>query len=149
MAIERTGGCLCGAVRYRAALPSGHVHACHCGTCRRWAGGPALALAAPADAVTFDGAENLSHYASSEWAERVFCKTCGTHLYFRVTADGPAKGEYSLSAGTLDDLSGLSLSQEIYVDAKPACYAFAGDQPRLTEAEFLASIGLSPEGAPD
>jgi hypothetical protein len=29
---------------------------------------------------------------------------------------------------------------EIFVDNKPAGYAFAGDHPRLTEAEFLAQF---------
>lgn len=134
---EHTGRCLCGAVTFKAESLDPHVHACHCGMCRRWSGGPALA--AQVGNIVFDGEANISLYASSDWAERGFCAKCGTNLFYRVKENGMTM----LWSGTLDDPSELTLAGEIYIDSKPPGYDFAGDHPRQTEAEFLESIGMS------
>jgi len=44
--------------------------------------------------------------------------------------------------GTLDDPSELELGVEIYIDDKPGFYAFEGEHPRQTGAEFLESVGM-------
>ena len=82
------------------------------------------------------GEEHIVTYASSDWAARSFCGRCGTGLWWRLTE---AEAIYVVSAGTLDDPRGLVLTKEIYVDCKPDGYAFAGDHPRLTCAEFEAT----------
>ena len=131
----RTGKCLCGAVRFTAEGVETHFHACHCGMCRRWGGGGPF-LCASAKSVRFEGEEQLGRYASSDWAERGFCKTCGSSLYYLFK---PMQS-YSLSIGTFDDPSQLTLTREIFIDAKPPGYAFTGDHPRLTEAETIAAF---------
>ena len=50
-----------------------------------------------------------------------------------------------LCVGTFDDESPFELAGEIYVDEKPPGYDFAGDHPRQTGAEFMASLGMSEE----
>ena len=142
-----TGGCLCGAVRYAlAALPTG-LTACHCQMCRRHSGGVHLGFEIAAEGIAFDGAENIGTFQSSDWAERGFCRCCGSSLFWRMTAEGPMQGTISLGAGTLDSHDGLTFEAEIYIDAKPDAYAFAGERPRLTEAEVLASVGIAPPPA--
>lgn len=132
-----TGHCLCGAVTFDAADVQTEIHACHCGMCRRWSGGPAFA--AGVGKVTFAGEENLSRFDSSEWAERGFCKRCGTNMFYRLKeAD-----QYVLWVGTFDDQSPFTFAGEIYIDEKPPVYDFAGDHPRLTGEEFLASLQQS------
>lgn len=134
---EHSGKCLCGAVRYVAEVGETHYRACHCGMCRRWSGGPVLAVSVRE--IRFEGAENIKRFDSSDWAERGFCKVCGSNLFYRLKqAD-----RYSISAGTLDDETAFHLAGEIYVDHKPAGYDFAGDHPRLTEAEALAQFAPS------
>ncbi len=130
------GRCLCGAVSFVAEGVPTEVHACHCGMCRKWNGGPGLA--ARVESVTFEGEENISLFDSSDWAQRAFCRKCGTNLYFRLKGDD----QYFLSVGSFDDVSNFELGGEIYVDTKPAFYDFSGDRPRLTEAEFLAKFQL-------
>jgi hypothetical protein len=132
--MRQTGGCLCGAVRYTAEDVEPDVHACHCSMCRRWTGGPGLA--AGVGSVRFEGSEHIGRYDSSAWAERGFCTRCGANLFYRLKP----RDHYVLWLGTFDDPAPFRLASEIYVDAKPSCYAFAGDHPRLTEAEFLASL---------
>ncbi len=61
--MEKTGQCLCGAVTFTAHNVEMHHHACHCGMCRRWAGGPVFAAAA--ERVTFAGLDHAARYESS------------------------------------------------------------------------------------
>ena len=78
------GQCLCGAITLTTPDQK-TVDACHCGMCRRWGGGPALGVACGSD-VQIDGGDKLITYRSSDWAERAFCGTCGTHMFYRVLA---------------------------------------------------------------
>ena len=71
------GSCLCGAVHFTAAHCDNHVGACHCNMCRKWGGGPFLEVAC-GNEVSFEGEDNISVYQSSDWAERGFCKNCGS-----------------------------------------------------------------------
>ena len=137
-ASSKTGQCLCGAVRFTVQGVETHHHACHCGMCRRWAGGPVFA--ASVASVTFEGSDNLGRYSSSEWADRGFCKVCGSGLFYYLK---PAN-QYLMSVGAFDDASAFKLVLEIYVDHKPQGYSLAGDHPRLTEAQALARFA-SPE----
>ena len=136
---ERSGKCLCGAVTVRAT-PEPHVSACHCTMCRRW-GGSAYMVVDCGTEVAFEGGP-ITRFRSSDWAERGFCATCGTHLFYYLVP----RGSYFMPAGLFDEQAGLSFVSEIYIDRKPDWYAFAGERTRQTEAEFLASIGAGGEG---
>ena len=127
------GSCLCGKVHVTVANLSRQVGACHCAICRKWTGGPTLSVPCGAD-VTFDGTENIGIYASSDWAERGFCKVCGTGLFYR----GKANGEYSMSPELFDDVDQFDLQTQIFIDHKPDYYAFANDTQNMTEAEVMA-----------
>jgi len=131
---KRSGGCLCGAVRFEIALAAPEFSICHCGMCRRWCGGP-FEAAHCASAPAFANDDGLVWYRSSDWGERGFCGRCGTSLFWRL-ADKPDVAAVSVEA--LDEASDLTLSRHIYIDRKPARYDFADDRPRVTEAEFLA-----------
>jgi len=63
------------------------VGACYCGMCRRWGGGPLLAVDC-GTSVRLTGEEHVGVFASSKWAERGFCKQCGSHLFYRLKQNG-------------------------------------------------------------
>lgn len=140
---ERQGGCMCGAVRFRMAQAPATFGACHCEMCRRWTGSAFLATTVAEDALSWEGEAQIRTLQSSDWAERAWCKRCGSILYFRFT-DGPRAqdGTIDLSIGLFDDLSGMEFTSEIYIDHKPAAYAYAGERKRLTRNEALARFGL-------
>jgi hypothetical protein len=135
-----TGRCLCGKVTFVAEGVEPHSHACHCGMCRRWSGGAPF-FGVSVSHVTFAGGEHLRRYASSDWAERGFCTTCGSSLFYFLK---PTQ-LYTLGAGTFDDPSRFQLDREIFIDHKPQGYALAGDHPRLTEAEVFAEYEAPPK----
>lgn len=143
--MEKTGSCLCGAVTYTLRDAPTETGACHCNMCRKWSGGVFLGFEAQPDTVTLSGEEHLIRYASSEWAERCSCSKCGSSLFYRLTMPGPMNGVYHIGFGTLDDTSGVTFAGEIFIDHKPEAYAFAGDAPRMTEAEFMAMVAPPPE----
>ena len=138
---QRTGQCLCGAVSFKVALKDRHVHACHCSMCRRQTTSPFMALEA-SGTLEIEGRENLTIYQAREWAERFFCKGCGSVLFWRLI-DGSA---VMASVGALDDQSGLDFSSEVFIEEKPDFYAFAGERKRLTGQERLAEFSAQAAG---
>ncbi|WP_338549086.1 GFA family protein [Roseovarius phycicola] len=112
--------------------------ACHCSMCRKWSGGVFMGLHVKPGEATIKGEGNITAYTSSEWAERCFCKTCGTNLFYRVTADGPMNGELHIGLGVLDNSNGIIMTEEIFIDEKPDSYAFAGETRKMTGAEVFA-----------
>lgn len=83
---QARGCCLCGAVRFAAALPSKWVAHCHCTMCRRAHGAAYVTWAGFEEGrLGIDDARGrLRWYASSAGAERGFCGDCGSTLFFRA-----------------------------------------------------------------
>jgi len=77
-----SGGCQCGAVRYRATAMLDNSHLCHCRMCQKAVGNIFAALvAAPADAITWTRGK-ASVFMSSAHVARGFCNQCGTPLFY-------------------------------------------------------------------
>lgn len=137
---ERTGACLCGAVRFTVERAKHEIGVCHCSMCRRWSGGPMFAMDCD-DAVSFEGAENISRYRSSEWGERGFCKHCGSNLFYRLVQSG----QYIMAVGAFNEQSDLELTDQIFVDDKPPYYDLANRTRMMTGAEVFAMYAPKPE----
>ena len=135
-----SGHCLCGAVRVHVAdLPSA-MEACHCANCRRsTGGGPLLGVAVPKADVTWEGEDHIRVHRSADWAERGFCASCGSTLFFRMAGEA-ATANISLAPGVLDDMNGLELVSEMFIDQKPDGYDLAGDRPRHTRAQAMQML---------
>lgn len=137
--IERGGRCLCGAVRLHVRAASRSVGACHCGMCRKWTGGPLLAVEC-GSAVDWQGEDAIAVFNSSDWAERGFCKVCGTHLFYRLKKEGA----YYVPVGLFEDGGPWVFDHQIFIDEKPAFYAFANETTELTGAEVFAQFAGTP-----
>jgi len=135
-----SGHCLCGGVEISAAAVGNEVGACHCGMCRRWTGGPLLAVDCGTD-VSFKGEENISVYNSSDWAERGFCNQCGSHLFYRLKESQ----QYIMPVGLFDHLDEVVLDHQIFIDKKPSYYDFANETKNMTEAEVFAMYAPAEE----
>lgn len=130
--MQHQAKCLCGAVGITITMQSNHISVCHCSMCRKWGGGPLFA-AEPIGDVSFMGNEHIAIFSSSEWAERGFCKQCGTHLFYRLKQEE----HYAIPVGLLDG-SDWDFTEQIFIDQKPEFYTFANDTRMLTEEEVFA-----------
>lgn len=133
--IALEGNCLCGKVTVNASEAKPVMGACHCSMCRRWGGGPLFAVDC-GQAVHFSGEDNISRYASSEWAERGFCNQCGTHLFYHMKGND----QYIMPAGLFEGMPSLEFDHQIFIDEKPDNYDFANKTHNMTGAEVFASF---------
>src|SRR3981081_1276747 len=121
-----TGGCLCGGVRYRIRGELRGVIACHCAPCRRRSGHYAAMTSAPSADIELTASDPLRWYKSSDTAERGFCGVCGGNLFWKETG----RDDISITAGTLDTPTNLSVEEPIFVADKPDYYVIDDDLPK-------------------
>lgn len=133
--VKLTGRCMCGAVRIAGTANEPKVGACHCDMCRRWSSGPLFEVSC--ENVTFEGEDSITKIRSSDWAERGFCNKCGSNLFYHIIDSH----EFQISAGLLDDQSGLRLTLQVFTDRKPAFYTLADKTETMTAAEVYAAYG--------
>ncbi|KAK3319072.1 Mss4-like protein [Apodospora peruviana] len=103
-----TGGCLCGALRYRVDFPPSHDFikasgTCQCTQCRRQTGALFFMTQSFSPASCFQFTSNtstLKNYRATPQADRGFCSDCGTLLYWKPV-DRDAS---SITLGTVDPL---------------------------------------------
>jgi len=83
--------------------------------------------------VEFKGEENITVYNSSDWAERGFCKKCGSHLFYRLKEIN----EHELPVGLFDIQENFKFDLQVFIDRKPSFYSFANKTEEMTEAEVI------------
>ena len=107
-----SGGCLCGATRYEVAPGPAAQVLCFCEMCRRATGAPGPGfISVDAQRVTWLGTPSV--YRSSDVAERGFCPSCGTALFYR--SDGSST--IGLTAGAAE--RDFAPSTAFYAEARP------------------------------
>jgi hypothetical protein len=122
------GGCLCGAVRFKAEGVPLNVRICHCRTCQKALGAPFFARALfDQKAVTLQGP--AGRYPSTPALERVFCRQCGSRVgSWRV--NGTVAG---LALALFDDPNAFAPTEHIWVSDKIAWLRVGDDLPQFLE----------------
>ena len=126
------GRCLCKAVTITLDVPHAEVDICHCKMCARWGG--AFYAGIETDGWKVSGEDLVAIYKSSDWAERAFCKTCGSNLWYEFLPTG----NRTFLAGLFDLPDGLAIKHQIFVDEKPDWYDLVQNSPMKTDAEIIA-----------
>lgn len=137
---RQAGQCLCGAVRFDAGIAKAEMGACHCAMCRRWSGGVFLSVSCTDIAVANPDA--MAVYASSEWGERCFCKTCGSSLLWR-SKDG---AHVAASVQCFADPGIFPFATQIFIEEKPDSYHFREATQVMTGAEAFAAFAPDTKG---
>ena len=129
METHGSGGCACGAVRYELRSPPYDAGWCHCRTCQRVSGAPAMVFASvPAgDYAIVAGADRVRRFASSSFGHRSFCGDCGTPLLMQVDHQ-PETVDFSVA--TLDDPDAVPPGFHIFHASRVAWFDTADDLPR-------------------
>jgi hypothetical protein len=115
MGIRWEGGCLCGAVRFRAAGDPRWIGWCHCQTCRKHSGAPVSVFVAFAHADVAATRGAISKFLSSPGTRRGFCAECGSTL----TCEGDARpDELHIHIGAFDEAAALQPTFHIYPEER-------------------------------
>ena len=125
-----TGGCLCGAVRYRIEAEPLFIRHCWCRDCQYiGAGGGTVNVFFPTEAVKIEGAlaEHASPAASGNLMHRRYCPSCGTPVFTQTEARLHFLG---VRAGTLDDPEIAKPQMTIWTSSAPSWARFDPDLPR-------------------
>jgi hypothetical protein len=134
---EVTGGCLCGAVRFRVTAKPLAAYYCHCTMCQRNGGGSFMVGATvPIESFAFTKGEPKA-YESSPGFVRLSCVRCGSALGMQAKND-PKLADFSL--GCLDDPNAIrpefhqfTSTQARWCEIADGLPRFAGGAPELSK----------------
>ena len=107
-----TGGCLCGAVRYRVEGEPLEVYYCHCTICQKYSGAPFSAAATfPYESYTLIQGDPRTNQTSSHYV-RLSCRQCGSILGGRQSGNSPKL--VTIRIGNLDNPSALKPTSHVF-----------------------------------
>ena len=136
--IEWTGGCQCGAVRYRLLTPPEHASICHCRMCQRASGQPFMALARVKHEALQWTRGRPAMFSSSNIVERGFCSTCGTPLTYHRLAGGTV----SVTIGSLDDPEAACPVQQYGIESALSWTAGLDALPSQRTEDWMREHGI-------
>jgi hypothetical protein len=135
-----TGGCQCGAIRFRVEGALDHASICHCRMCQKAFGSFYAPLATVTEGTLRWTRGEPKRFQSSSHAKRGFCADCGTPLTYEAD-DGVA-----LAIGAFDDPASVAPTKQWgienklpYADALPELPAFATEED-AENAPFLNDL---------
>ena len=131
-----SGGCQCGAIRFKARNLLDNSHVCHCRMCQKAVGNFFAALVG----VLLEDFEwtrgKPSVFRSSELVERGFCSNCGTPLFFKHDHNK----HISMTTGSFDDPKRIPLDFQLGME---------GRLPQIDQLGDLKDFGTTEEADPD
>ena len=130
-----SGGCQCGAVRFRVSGALKDSSICHCRMCQKAFGAYYAPLVSTRGAMLQWTRGKPKHFRSSNFVSRGFCAECGTPLTYEAP-DGIA-----LSAGSFDNPAALPPVVQYGVEGK---LPFADALHSLPEHHTLDDIAAAP-----
>jgi hypothetical protein len=128
-----SGGCHCGAIRYRCSLPTHLSVYCHCRSCRRVTGAHAVAwFTVPVKDLQY-GPLRPTEYHSSPGIIRTHCSVCGTTLTYWNSKHADS---LDVTVASLDAPALAAPGKHIWMDD-----AVAGDSPNDGLPRFAQDSG--------
>ena len=122
------GGCLCGAIRYRATAAPVRGVICHCPQCKKHSGSLALGFVHfPVKSFTWLEGEP-QRYRSSQFAERGFCARCGSTLsmHEEVLAE-----RVQIAVGSLDEPARARIDDHVWTKDRVPWFDVNDGLPRF------------------
>jgi hypothetical protein len=135
-----SGGCLCGAVRYRVTGEVSRFYHCHCSRCRKATGTGHASNLFLAGSLQWERGENQVASFKLPEAERftnTFCKICGG----RVPRFIDKVGVVFIPAGSLDDEPGTAPQARIFTASRAS---WSCDDSAVAQFSELPEQGNAP-----
>ncbi len=146
-----TGGCQCGAIRFRTTELLGNAHICHCRMCQKAVGNFFAALVSTGKSELTWTRGTPARFRSSADVERGFCSNCGTPLFF----DTLHSDDIGLMIGALDHPQDVKpISQDSIESRMPwfgeiTAVPESGTSEELDGPERVANVAASNRQHPD
>ena len=139
----KTGGCICGAIRYELDdQPTWNVY-CHCESCRKHTGAPVTVLVTCLpEQVSWSG-DLRARYQSSPDRFRGFCQNCGTSLTWETEIKGSAW--LALHVSTLDAPENYPPTEHVFCENAIEWYVLNDGLPRYPGAKY-SEFGVRDSG---
>jgi hypothetical protein len=140
---ELTGGCQCGAIRYRLEGAPIRANICHCRMCQKAGAAPFMAFAAiPAKRFHVTSGV-IATFASSDIAERGFCAKCGTPLTYHALNGSTT----SVTILSLDDPNAVAPDTQLGIESQVHSLAGALSLPAVKTDDWLARRKIASVGS--
>ncbi len=123
----KQGSCLCGGVTFELSGELRPSVACHCVQCRKTSGHYVSATQVGPDQLNITEDSTLKWFQSTPEAQRGFCNTCGSSLFWKHDVD---KGAVSVMSGTIDGATGIKTAKHIFTAFKGDYYDIADTVPQ-------------------
>jgi hypothetical protein len=146
-----TGGCQCGAIRFRTTELFGNAHICHCRMCQKAVGNYFAALVGTPKAKLAWTRGLPARFSSSQSVERGFCAQCGTPLFY----DNVHSPDIGIMIGAFDQPAAIKpISQDSIESRMPWFHEIiavheSGTSEELDGPERVAAVAASNRQHPD
>ena len=120
---------MCGQVKYTLDVEPRVLVACHCSLCRKATGSAfgTFALVLKEHFKWTTGTEHLASFSSSNEAQRLFCRQCGSTL---GSLHDHRPMFMHVAAGTLDGAPSMRLAMHAYTGSKATWYEVRDGLPQ-------------------
>jgi len=136
---EMTGGCACGAVRFKITAPPMGVGVCHCLDCQKSSGGAPnyVALIPKGGFEVTKGEAKVYTCKGDSGADigRAFCANCGSPLW---SIPGGAAPFFPVKLGALDDSSSMTPSLHLYTASAQPWHLMHDGLPQFAQMPPMA-----------
>jgi hypothetical protein len=138
-----TGGCQCGAVRYRLDEAPTNPSICHCRMCQKAGGGAFIPLAGLPTQAFVVTRGTVATFVSSEIADRGFCANCGTPLTYGIKNSG----RVAITLGSLDEPAQFAPAKQYGIESRLPWLEGALSAPTIRSEEWLAKLNHKDAGS--
>lgn len=134
-ATKYQASCFCGDVQFTVTGKPEVMAYCHCDSCRQWSAGPlsAFSLWKPDSLEITRGLDHIAGYDKNPMSDdktvvsnRVWCKSCGGHVY----TDHPSMGLIDVPAVIIQ---GLSFKPAFHVHYQEAIHKMKDGLPKFKD----------------
>jgi len=133
---HHSGGCLCGAIRFRTTAAPVRALACHCTTCKQRTGSAyGVGVYFQDEAVEWlQGTRStyeLHSDTSGRWIRNEFCPSCGTTVSWTLEM---RPGLRAIAGGSFDDPTWYRIEAHIWARSARDDMCYPDDLPVYPEA---------------
>lgn len=136
------GSCFCGKISFKVKDDVSGLYQCHCSECRKTTGAAANAgfIISEENVQWLSGKDQIKTFVKDSGYKVNFCNNCGSPVPNQTSVE---EGKVWVPAGLLDDDSGFTVKNHIYVASKASWDEIGGEAHQFQSLPDDISILMS------